>query len=62
MATSTKKWFASKTVWAGVIAVLIAGYNAASVQFGVPMIPEYVYGILGALGVYGRTTAKTEIK
>ena len=52
-----KKWYLSKTVWAGVIAVAIAAYNTAATQFGLPAIPEFVYGILGALGVYGRTTA-----
>jgi hypothetical protein len=52
-----KKWFQSKTVWAGIVAVIIAAYNSASSQFGLPAIPEYVYGILGALGIYGRATA-----
>ena len=56
-----KKWYLSKTVLAGVIAVIIAGYNSATVQFGLPVIPEYVFGILGALGVYGRVTAKKDI-
>ena len=58
----SKKWFLSKTVWAGVIAVLIAAYNSASAQFGIPAIPEFVFGILGALGIYGRTTATTVVK
>lgn len=53
----TKKWFLSKTIWAGVVAVLVAGYNTASSQFGIPAIPEFVYAILGALGIYGRATA-----
>lgn len=58
----SKKWYLSKTVWAGVIAVIIAAYNAASAQFGLPVVPEFVYGILGALGIYGRTTATTVVK
>lgn len=58
----SKKWYLSKTVWAGVVAVLIAAYNSASVQFGLPIIPDFVYGILGALGIYGRTTATTVVK
>lgn len=57
-----KKWYKSKTVWAGVVSVAIAAYNAASANFGLPVIPEFIYGVLGAIGVYGRTTAKTSIK
>jgi hypothetical protein len=58
----TKKWFQSKTIWVGIIGVLIVAYNAASTTFGLPAIPEYVFGILGALGIYTRTTATTTIK
>lgn len=58
----SKKWYLSKTVWAGVVAVVIAAYNSASVQFGLPAIPDFVYGILGALGVWGRASATSVIK
>jgi hypothetical protein len=58
----SKKWYMSKTIWAGVVAVLIAGYNTASTQFGLPAIPEFVFGILGIFGVYSRSTATTVIK
>jgi hypothetical protein len=57
-----KKWWQSKTVWAGVVAVILAAYGTAASQFGLPPIPEWVFGILGALGIYGRTTASTTIK
>ena len=56
-----KKWYLSKTIWAGVVAVLVAAYNSASVQFGLPAIPDFVFAILGAFGVYGRATANTVI-
>lgn len=52
-----KPWWKSKTIWAGVVAVLIAAYNSASDQFSLPKIPDFIYGILGALGIYGRATA-----
>lgn len=58
----TKSWFKSKTIWAGIVTVLVAAYNAASAQFGLPAIPEFVFGILGALGVYGRLDSKATIK
>ncbi len=58
----SKNWWKSKTVWAGIIAVFVAAYNSASAQFGLPGIPDFVFGILGALGVYGRTTATTTVK
>jgi len=58
----SKKWYLSRTIWAGVVAVLVAGYNTASVQFGLPAIPDFVFAILGAFGVYGRVDAKEAIK
>jgi hypothetical protein len=58
----TKAWYKSKTIWAGIVAVLIAGYNTASASFGLPAIPEFVFALLGAFGVYTRTTANTVIK
>ena len=62
METATKKWYASKAIWAGVITVLVASYNAASAQFGLPPIPDFVFGILAALGIYGRVASTTVIK
>lgn len=52
-----KSWFTSKTVWAGIVAITIAAYNEASTQFGLPPIPDFIYGILGAIGIYGRAVA-----
>jgi hypothetical protein len=59
---NSKKWWQSKAVWAGVVAVALAAYNTAVAQFGLPPIPDFVYGILAALGVYGRVAASKEIK
>jgi hypothetical protein len=56
-----KVWWKSKAVWAGIVAVAVAAYNTASEQFGLPVIPEFVYMILGAFGVYGRMVAKDVI-
>lgn len=62
-----KSWIKSKTVWAGVLSVAIAVYNAAreplGSQFGVtlPAIPEWAFALLGGLGVYGRAKANTSI-
>lgn len=58
----SKKWYLSKTVWSGIISVIIVAYNATSITFGVPAIPEYVFGILAALGIYSRVNATTVIK
>jgi hypothetical protein len=59
---NTKKWYASKTVWASIIAILIAAWNATVVQFPhVPAIPDWVYPILAALGLAGRVTATTTL-
>ena len=61
MDTQKIKWFQSKAVWAGVIAVLISAYATAASQFGLPAIPEWVFGILGAMGVYSRVVATNKI-
>lgn len=64
-----KKWFMSKTVW-GVIVMLISSALAST---GIPLTPELQGTIVelimqaitvggGALAVYGRVTAKAEIK
>ena len=58
----SKKWWASKTVWASVVTALIAAYNVLAPTFGWPSIPEFVYGVLAALGIYSRVTATTTIK
>ena len=58
----TKVWYKSKAIWTGIVAVLVAAYNSACVSFGLPIIPEYVFAILGAFGVYTRATATTVIK
>lgn len=55
--TVTKSWYTSKTVLAAIISALIALYNTIAPQFGWPAIPEFVYGILAALGIYSRITA-----
>ena len=56
-----KKWYQSKTVWSSVVAVVLAAYNSASAQFGLPAVPEFVYGVLAAFGIYSRVTATTKI-
>jgi len=68
-----KKWYKSKTVWSGIIAVAVAVYNAltgaldaqcniaGSICIHLPAIPQFVYGILGALGIYGRVKAESKI-
>ena len=43
-----KKWYKSKTIWTAIVVcvVSIAG------EFGI-VIPESVFGVLAALGLYG---------
>ena len=64
-----KQWWMSKTVW-GVVVMLI---SSALSSTGIPLTPELqgtiveliMQGITvggGALAVYGRVTAKAEIK
>lgn len=62
----SKKWYKSKTIWSSLVIVLISALTAVDQQFQTNLmnnqITSIVLSILGALGVYGRVTAKTEIK
>ena len=42
-----KKWYKSKTFWVAVVATVLGGLGA----FGI-VVPEFVFPILGALGLY----------
>ena len=58
-----KPWYQSKTIWGAVLAIAIAAWNAGvNSVFGFPMIPEWVYALLGAFGVYSRLTTNTVVK
>lgn len=43
------------------MAVSLAAYNEAAKQFGLPVTPDFVYALLGALGIYGRATATSVV-
>lgn len=58
----TKKWFQSKTVITGVVTGLLGIYNATAHGLGLPVIPEYIYTVLAALGIYSRVVAKAAIE
>jgi len=62
----SKKWHASKTVWAGIITVVLATLTAVDSAFGTNILTSPVVSVIlalaGALGVYGRTSANTTIK
>lgn len=59
----TKPWYQSKAIWAGILAVVFAAYNAFRANLGpaLPPVPEFVYGLLGAFGIYGRASATTVV-
>lgn len=59
--TDVKRWFQSKGIITGVVTVLVASYSTASAQFGLPPIPEWIFVILGGLGIYSRAVADTRI-
>ena len=58
----TKSWYKSKGIWVAIITISIALWNWA-IDLGVllPVIPEHLYIILGALGLYSRSVAKTKL-
>ena len=58
----SKKWYLSKGVWTGIVTALIGAYLSIAPVFAWPAIPEGIFVILGALGIYTRATATTAIK
>ena len=59
-----KKWYESKTVWSGIIAVVVATLNAIMVNFNVPglhFVLNLITSIAGAFGIYGRVVADKKI-
>lgn len=57
----TKKWYQSKNIWTGVVTVLIAAYGTAAAIWKLPAIPEWLFAVLGAVGIYTRVTATDKI-
>lgn len=57
----TKKWYASKGVWAGIVTGLLGIYATLVPVVPLPPIPEWLFVILGAMGVYTRVMATKEI-
>lgn len=63
----TKPWYESKTMWAGLITLLLNTYAALPGIFGLklPEIPATVIAVidalLGGLVLHGRVTATTKI-
>ena len=57
----TKKWYASKTLWTAIITVLVTAYNGVAPGQDWPAIPEAVYALLGAFGLYSLRVANTTI-
>ena len=42
-----KKWYKSKTVWTAIVGAILAILTALEIP-----VPEYVFGVLGAFGLY----------
>lgn len=62
----TKPWYSSKTVWSDIVTILLAilGFVDKTWTGGhIVSSPFYsmVLAFLGAMGIYGRTTADTKI-
>jgi hypothetical protein len=65
---NTKQWWKSKTILSALVAALIGIYNTVDVQLGpafgfdLPQIPDAIFTILAAVGIYGRVSADKGIK
>jgi hypothetical protein len=66
----TKPWYASKTIWAGLIATAVSILGGLlKVDVSAPeqaelatFIPDIIVGVMGIIAVIGRVTAKTKIE
>lgn len=57
----TKKWYQSKGIWTGIVTALMGLYLTLSPQLGWPSVPDWVFTILGAIGIYSRADASAKI-
>jgi len=61
-----KHWYQSKTVWSNICIIVITMLGAIDAQFGTQImsmpITQAVIAVLSVFGIYGRVSAKTEIK
>lgn len=57
----TKPWYKSKGVWTGIATGLMGIYLSLAAQHHWPAVPEWIFVILGTLGIYSRVTADTKI-
>jgi len=57
----SKPWYKSQTIWTAVIAGVLGIYGAVSTIHPLPPIPEWVYTLLGAVGLHGLRTAATKV-
>ena len=60
-----KKWYRSKTIWAGVVGVLLGVVGLIDQHFGTNFAEHSIYSIVvtlaGAFGIYGRSVVKSSI-
>jgi hypothetical protein len=57
-----KKWYQSKTIWVAVVTAVLGLYTAIGAVVHLPPIPEWIYTLLAALGLYGLRTAEKPIE
>ena len=57
----TKRWFASKGVGTASVTALLGLYLTLAPNFGWPVVPEWIFAFLGAMGLYSRVTAEKKI-
>lgn len=58
-----KPWYKSKAVWTAVVTALISAVGPVSESLGHKIVvPEWIYGVLGGLGIYSLRIAKGPIQ
>lgn len=57
----TKPWYQSKGVWTGVVTGVLGIYISVAPGLHLPVVPEWIFALLGGLGIYTRVSADTKI-
>lgn len=59
--TGTKSWWASKSIWTAIVTGLLGIYMTLQPAVGLPVLPEWLFALLGAMGIYTRVAVTKTI-
>lgn len=60
----TVPWYKSKGIWTGIVVTILGIYTTVQTNFPnvhIPAIPEWLFALLGAMGIYTRAVATNRV-